>query len=78
MAAHDPEALQRPGQPQSVLRFAQFLESIQRGRHCILEGLVEGLPDGRSGSFISSLSLDDDGRIERYVSFYCEPSVARR
>jgi ketosteroid isomerase-like protein len=56
----------------------RILESVQRGPHCMLEGLVEGLPGGRSGSFISSLSLDGDGRIQRYVSFYCEPSVARR
>jgi SnoaL-like domain len=56
----------------------RILDCVQRGRHCLLEGLVEGLPEGRTGSFISGLSLDDDGRIERYVSFYCEPSVARR
>ncbi len=31
--------------------------------------------DGGSGSFISSLSLADDGTIRRYVSFYCEPGV---
>jgi SnoaL-like domain len=50
----------------------------QRGAHCLLEGIVEGLPNGGTGSFISSLTLDDDGRIRRYVSFYCEPAVARR
>jgi hypothetical protein len=52
--------------------------SGQRGRHCLIEGRVEGLPAGGTGSFISSLSLDDDGLIRRYVSFYCEPGVARR
>jgi SnoaL-like domain len=49
----------------------------QRGGECMLEGIVEGLPDGRDGSFVSSLSLDDEGRIARYVSFYCEPAVRR-
>lgn len=47
----------------------------QRGPHCLLEGVVEGLPDDGTGSFISSLTLDGSGRIRRYVSFYCEPSV---
>jgi hypothetical protein len=49
----------------------------QRGPHCLLEGVVEGLADGGTGSFISSLTLDGHGRIRRYVSFYCEPGVAR-
>jgi ketosteroid isomerase-like protein len=53
------------------------LASIQRGPHCLFEGVVNGLPDGGSGSFVSSLTLDGDGRIQRYVSFYCEPSVGR-
>ncbi len=53
----------------------RVLAIAQRGRHCLLEGVVEGLPDDRNGSFISSLTLDDDGLIERYVSFYCEPAV---
>jgi hypothetical protein len=51
------------------------ITSIQRGPHCLFEGAVHGLPDGGTGSFISSLSLDADGRIRRYVSFYCEPAV---
>jgi ketosteroid isomerase-like protein len=49
----------------------------QRGPLCLLEGVVEGLPDGGDGSFVSSLTVDGDGRIKRYVSFYCEPAVAR-
>ena len=49
--------------------------SIQRGAHCLFEGAVHDLPDGGTGSFISSLSLDGAGRIRRYVSFYCEPAV---
>jgi hypothetical protein len=51
------------------------LASIQRGPHCMLEGAVNNLPDDRTGSFISSLSLAADGTIRRYVSFYCEPGV---
>jgi hypothetical protein len=54
------------------------LTSIQRGPHCIFEGAVNNLPDGGSGSFISSLSLAGDGTIRRYVSFYCEPAVRFR
>jgi len=50
----------------------------QRGPRCLVEGIVEGLPNGRDGSFISSLTLDGDGRIQRYLSFYCEPAVPRR
>ena len=56
----------------------EILTCIQRGPHAILEGSVHDLPGGGSGSFISSLSLDAEGRISRYVSFYCEPSVATR
>ncbi len=51
------------------------LTSIQRGPHCLFEGAVDDLPDGGTGSFISSLSLAADGTIRRYVSFYCEPAV---
>lgn len=53
----------------------RLLACIQRGPHCMVEGLVEGLPEGGSGSFISSLTLDGRGLIGRYLSFYCEPSV---
>ena len=53
----------------------EVLTSIQRGPHCIFEGAVNDLPDGGTGSFISSLSLAADGTIRRYVSFYCEPAV---
>ncbi len=51
---------------------------IQRGPHCLFEGAVNNLPNGGSGSFISSLSLAADGTIRRYLSFYCEPSIPRR
>jgi ketosteroid isomerase-like protein len=53
------------------------LASIQRGPHCLIEGAVRGLADGGTGSFVSSLTLDGDGRIQRYLSFYCEPAVPR-
>lgn len=56
----------------------EVLTSIQRGPHCIFEGAVHNLPDGGTGSFISSLSLAAEGTIRRYVSFYCEPGVPRR
>jgi ketosteroid isomerase-like protein len=48
---------------------------VQRGPHALLEGRVFDLPDGGTGSFVSSLTLDPQGLIERYVSFYCEPGV---
>jgi ketosteroid isomerase-like protein len=48
----------------------------QHGAHGLIEGRVDGLPDGTFGSFVSSLSLDDTGRIRRYLSFYCEPGTA--
>jgi hypothetical protein len=49
---------------------------LQRGADCLLEGTAGGTALG--GSFISSLSLDADGRIQRYAAFYCEPPVPRR
>ncbi len=52
-----------------------ILVCVQRGAHALLEGAVHDLPHGGSGSFISSVSLDEAGLIQRYVSFYCEPSV---
>ncbi len=50
--------------------------SLQRGSHCMIEGAATGTSLG--GSFVSSLSLDGDGRIRRYAAFYCEPPVPRR
>lgn len=47
----------------------------QRGAHALLEGRTRDLPDGRSGSFVSAVSVDGDGRIARYVSYYTEPAV---
>ena len=53
----------------------ELLTLIQRGPHCLFEGVVNNLPHGGTGSFVSSLSLGADGTIRRYVSFYCEPGV---
>src|SRR4051794_15429902 len=50
--------------------------TLQRGSECLLEGTATGTELG--GSFVSSLSLDRDGRIRRYAAFYCEPPVPRR
>jgi hypothetical protein len=49
-----------------------FAVTLQRGSECMLEGTAGG------GSFVSSLTLDEDGRIHRYAAFYCEPPVPRR
>jgi hypothetical protein len=50
--------------------------ALQHGSECLLEGTATGTALG--GSFVSSLSLDADGRIRRYAAFYCEPPVPRR
>jgi hypothetical protein len=50
-----------------------ILLSPQRGAECLLEGFTVDRPVGCS--FISSLSLDGDGRIRRYVAVMCEPAV---
>lgn len=59
----------RPARPAIV-------RCLQRGPECFIEGVVDGVEDG--GSFVSALSLDRDGRIRRYVAFYCAPRVPRR
>ena len=81
----DPDRIEFRGRPALEAAFHrrgptsfdhEVLVTIQRGPHCMLEGAVSGLPDGGTGSFISSLSLAADGTIRRYLSFYCEPAVA--
>ncbi|MFN8217835.1 MAG: nuclear transport factor 2 family protein [Solirubrobacterales bacterium] len=54
--------------------------AIQRGSHLLIEGhvWVDGGPEGRTESFMSSASLAADGRVARYLSFVCEPMVPRR
>ena len=49
---------------------------LQRGSDCFIEGVVERIPAG--GSFGSSVSLDGDGLIRRYVAFYSASRVPRR
>ena len=49
--------------------------SAQHGAECFLEGHTVDEPVGCS--FISSMSLDADGRIRRYVAVQCEPPAPR-
>jgi hypothetical protein len=53
----------------------RVLTSVQRGRDCIAEGDVLGLEPGRTGGWISSLTLDAQGMIARYCAFYAEPAA---
>jgi len=50
--------------------------SPQHGAECFLEGFT--IDEPRGGTFISSLSLDAEGRIQRYLAVLCEPVVPRR
>ena len=54
----------------------EFAVTLQHGSEGMIEGTASGTALG--GSFVSSLSLDDAGRIHRYAAFYCEPPVPRR
>jgi hypothetical protein len=49
-----------------------------RGSYGLFDGVVEGLPNGNVGGFLSTMTLDEDGRIRRYLSFYCEPAAFAR
>jgi hypothetical protein len=49
--------------------------SPQRGPECFLEGYT--IDEPRGGTFISSLSLDAGGLIQRYLAVYCEPIAPR-
>jgi ketosteroid isomerase-like protein len=53
---------------------------IQTGAHLLIEGhvWVDGHPEGRTESFMSSATLTADGRVHRYLAFVCEPMVPRR
>ena len=73
-----------PGKPRAEFRgrdellegFRHHIDlSPQRGTECFLEGYTIDEPTG--GTFISSLSLDADGLIQRYLAVYCEPIVPR-
>jgi ketosteroid isomerase-like protein len=54
--------------------------SIQRGAYMMFEGhvLIDGTLDGPTGSFISSATVDEDGRVLRYLAFYTAPMLPRR
>jgi len=54
--------------------------SIQRGAYMMFEGhvLIDGTPEGPTGSFISSATVDEDGKILRYLAFYTAPLLPRR
>jgi SnoaL-like domain len=51
---------------------------LQSGRECLIEGYSHKPDKGISGQFVSSLTLADDGRIQRYLALYFEPSIGRR
>ena len=53
----------------------RLLSRAQVGPHCIFEGAMLDLPDGGSGGFMSSLTLDSEGRIARYLSMYRGPAI---
>jgi ketosteroid isomerase-like protein len=50
----------------------EIVFSGQRGAHLLLEGVVHDAGGGVLGRFVSSATLDLDGLIRRYASFYCE------
>lgn len=54
--------------------------SIQRGAYMMFEGhvLIDGTPEGPTGCFISSATVDEDGKILRYLAFYTAPMLSRR
>lgn len=61
--------------------WAHFTDvSIQRGAYMMFEGhvLVDGTPAGPTGSFVSSATVDEDGKVLRYLAFYTAPMVPRR
>lgn len=51
----------------------RILVSVQRGSESIVEGGVEGVGGSAAGTFLSSVSLAEDGLIRRYCSFYARP-----
>ena len=44
----------------------------------MFEQAVVGLPAGKDGLSMGSLTLAGDGLIRRYAAFYFEPAIARR
>jgi hypothetical protein len=56
-------------------RLPRIVCCVQDGSDCFIEGVVDGDPP--RGSFLSSVSLDGDGLIRRYVAFYSDSRVPR-
>ncbi len=54
--------------------------SIQRGAYMMFEGhvLIDGTREGPTGSFISSATVDEEGKVLRYLAFYTAPMLPRR
>jgi ketosteroid isomerase-like protein len=50
----------------------EIVFSGQRGPHLMLEGVVHDAGGELLGSFVSTATLDPEGLIRRYASFYCE------
>lgn len=63
---------------QDLLHFIDV--SIQRGPFLMLEGhtLIDGTPEEPTGSYISSATVDGEGRILRYLAFYTMPTMVPR
>lgn len=53
--------------------------SIQRGAYMMFEGhvLIDGTLEGPTGCFISSATVDEEGKVLRYLAFYTAPMVPR-
>jgi hypothetical protein len=56
-------------------RLPRIVCCVQDGTNCFIEGVVDGDPP--RGSFVSSVSLDPDGLVRRYVAFYSDSRVPR-
>jgi hypothetical protein len=56
-------------------RLPRIVCCVQDGPDCFIEGVVDGDPP--RGSFVSSVALDQDGLIRRYVAFYSDSRVPR-
>lgn len=56
-------------------RLPRILVCAQDGPDCFIEGVVDGDPP--RGSFVSSVTLDAEGLICRYVAFYTDSRVPR-
>jgi hypothetical protein len=45
-------------------------DAAQSGGRAFVRGVVEGVPHGSGGTFVSTAELSDSGEITRYVAFY--------